>query len=495
MVVKHFVKVIFPFQYNQKEEFDLDEIHCSLNGEKTYKVFQKIGFESVELRRGLSDLFTKEEHKSRIMTAYRVDKIVRGYFDLPQKPTGTIEFYSRAKERTIPYCVELSDMSLYLFESGVGFVEVELRSKSNDLTEQISCNYFLSEIGNEKNYFVVSKKVWKEETKTTEIVKKRFTLKQLLNQMLEYIPGVTDLYSGKKWEKVYKKGIVYSYILMDKKPENFEEVLFNIRQNYKESYKAPKKYNCLQDDPAVLQQFENSYWVSSYNGATNISIKTEDVVTNNFFENDFYGKMHNVYWVLFLAVLHQRYLILKLMWEMGELDCLDFEVSTMKEQLMKAISYKNEVACLQFRDFFKFPSDIQHINDYYKLLYRTFSIEELYRILSNDLNSIEEICKVYVLKINKHEELKKQKRKAIVKAVSTIFTAMLGAITVLNDSWLLLEKAYGIQKGSFSIAVILVTIMLAFPSVVGVIEAIGNVKQIEKEIVMSEHEIRKVGKK
>ena len=150
MVVKHFVKVIFPFQYNQKEEFDLDEIHCSLNGEKTYKVFQKIGFESVELRRGLSDLFTKEEHKSRIMTAYRVDKIVRGYFDLPQKPTGTIEFYSRAKERTIPYCVELSDMSLYLFESGVGFVEVELRSKSNDLTEQISCNYFLSEIGNEE---------------------------------------------------------------------------------------------------------------------------------------------------------------------------------------------------------------------------------------------------------------------------------------------------------------------------------------------------------
>lgn len=487
-IIKNFVKVLFPFQYDKDAEIHLEEVEISTKKGNPYKLFQRVGFENAELRKGLSELFSKENNKSGIMRGYRLDKNIREQFGLPPKEMETVKFFCRAKERKEPYAVEISGVTLYLFESGVGFAEAELRHQSNDLADVISCNYFLSEIGDKKNYFVVSQRVWQEEKKCAEFQEKQFTLAELLGKLLEYIPGVTDFYSGLSWDRVYKKGLVYSYLYLEEKPEAFEELLFNLRLNYKESYKVPKKYASIQDDPAVLQQFENSYWVSSYNGATNVSIKTEDSVTDCFFADDFYVKMQREYYVLFLAALHQKYTILKLMWEMGELDRLDLDYKVMKEQLLEARKYQAEAANLKFRDFFKFPSYVQHVNDYYDLLYRTLCIDELYQNLSQDLDNIEEICKVYVEKIKRHEALKRKLRKAVVKVVTSLLATVIGLVTLLNESWSLLEKTYGTPSGTFSVPVILVTAVLAVPSVVGVMEAIGNVRELRRERKESEVE-------
>lgn len=496
-VAKHFVKILFPIQYeyDKEKKINLDEIMVSQNGKKAHKLFQKIGFENVELRKGLSDLFSKEDNKSRIMYGYRVDRNVHQYLSLPRRISDTIQFYCRSKNRVEPYQVKIADISLYLFESGVGFIEAEFEHQNNNVEELIACNYFMSEIGDNNNYFVASQQIWREEKKTKEKIEIRFTLKELLEKVLVHIPGVTDFYSGKEWETAYKKGIVYSYILMDAKPENFEELLFNMKQNYKSSYKAPKRYVELQDDPTVLQQFENSYWVSSYNGATNISIKTNDKTTNEFFEHNFYAGMHNVYFILFLAVLHQKYTLLKLMWEMGELDRLENDFRIMKEQLDKTKIYQTEAAYLRFRDFFKFPSYIQHINEYYDLLYRTLNIEELYKDFSQDLKNIEDICKLYIEKITNHQMAKNKLKKAIVKAATTLLTAFLGFTTLLNESWSFVEKAYGIPAGTISIPVVFVTIVLAIPSVVGITEAIENVQVLRMQERIAKNENPEMVKK
>lgn len=481
LIAKHFVKILFPFQYDNEQKINLEEKQISTKKGNPHKLFERIGFEKAELRKGLSDLFASEDNKSKIMDGYRVDTNIREQLGLPKKETEKIDFYCRAKDRTAPYAVEISDICLYLFESGVGFAEVEFRHQDDNLNDFIACNYFLSEIGDNKNHFVVSHKVWQDETKTTELQETKFTLADLLGRILVYVPGVTDFYSGLAWENVFKKGMVYSYLYLDEKPEDLEALLFNLRLNYKESYKVPKKYNNIQDDPAILQQFENSYWVSSYNGATNVSTKTNDAVTDNFFAVDFYAKMQKEYYVLYLAVLHQRYALMKLMYEMGELDRLDLNYSVMKEQLTEARKYQAEAANLKFRDFFKFPSYVQHINDYYELLYKTLCVEELYEDLTQDLDNVEEICKVYVEKINRHETLKRKLSKAVGKTVTTLLAAIIGIVTLLNESWSLLEKTCGIPSGSFSVPVLLVTAVLAVPSVIGVIEAIGNVRELRKE--------------
>jgi len=486
-VIKHFVKVIFPFLYDKKSAAGVGEVIVSTKKGIQYKLFQSIGFEHIELRKGLTDLFSSEENKSKIMYGYRIDKNMREQVGLPKKVTESISFFCRAKECSEPYEVEIVDVVLYLFESEIGFVEVEFKHHTDEMEKIISCNYFLSEIGDSKNYFVIEQKNWCEESQRIEIQEKRVTLAELLKRVLDHIPGVVDFYSGLPWERVYKKGITYSYVLLSERAENFDELLFRLRLNYKESYKAP--VSDIKTEPLLLQQFENSYWVSSYNGAANVSIKIDDPVTNSFFENDFYIKMKNEYFILFLAVLHQRYTILKLMWKMGELDRMDLDYKAMKEQLIGVRKYQAEAASLKFRDFFRFPSYIQHINTYYEYLYKTLCVEEMYINLTQELSNIEEICAVYVKRISQFEAIRRKIRKAIVKTITTLIGAGIGVITLLNESWLILETTCGIPTGTFTVPVLLVTTILAVPSVIGVMEAFGNVRELIKEKKESESEM------
>jgi len=480
-IIKHFVKVLIPFQFNQSEKEILDNTTVITGKGKVHSLFNKIGFETIELRKGLSDLFSEKKNKSQIMISYQLDGNVRRIVGLPKKKNGKVFFCCRDKERVEPYTIEIDDLNVYMFESGVGYAEMEFNYCSCREEDIINGNYYLSEIGDKKNYFLVKHEIWNGETKAKEYEETKFTLLELLGSILNDVTSKTDFYTELSWERIYTKALVYSYLYLDEKPDNFEELLFNLSLNYKESYKVPDKFKSVNESPEILQQFENSYWIASTNAVTNVSLKTDDEVTNNFFEIDFYSKMHNEYYVLFLAAIHQRYVLMKLMYEMGELDQLDLDYFVMKEQLKMARKYQAEAANLKYRDFFKFPSYVQHVNDYYDFLYRIFGVEELYADFTQDLNNIEEICKVYVDKINLYDSLKVKLRKATVKTMVSFIGACVGLITLLNEAWSILETTCGIPSGTFSVPVLLVTIALAIPSVMGVVETANNAREIWKE--------------
>ena len=215
--------------------------------------------------------------------------------------------------------------------------------------------------------------------------------------------------------------------------------------------------------------------------------------TDDFFEKQFESKMKKEYFVLFLASIHQRYNYMKLMHEMGELDRLHDDYDIMKSQLMLARTYQAQAAKFKFRDTFKLPSYVQHVNAYYELLCRAFCIEELHADLAQDLDNIEEICKVYVEKINQYEQLKKKWSKAIVKAITATLGAAIGVVTLLNESWAILESMFGMKTGTFSVPVILITAILAVPSVVGIFESLGNAQEFSKLKNEAEIEIMGIG--
>lgn len=70
-----------------------------------------------------------------------------------------------------------------MLESEIGFVEVEFKHHTDEMEKIISCNYFLSEIGDSKNYFVIEQKNWSEESQRIEIQEKRVTLAELLKRV------------------------------------------------------------------------------------------------------------------------------------------------------------------------------------------------------------------------------------------------------------------------------------------------------------------------
>ena len=233
----------------------------------------------------------------------------------------------------------------------------------------------------------------------------------------------------------------------------------------------------LKENPFVLQQFDNSYWAASYNGAVNVSIQTEDATTNGFFEQDFVHKMCNEYYILFLAVLHQRFAIMKLMWEMGELDRLDTDYANMKIQLEEARRYQKETADLRFRDFFKLPSYIQHVNDYYDLLYRTFCIDELYEDFCQDLNNVEQICGMYVEKIQKYDEQKKRCRTAWIECIVSFIAAMISSVPLLNDAWAVQERICQTTGAEFRWPVIVVAAFWGITFIGAIINAVRRGKE------------------
>lgn len=472
MIQRQFVKVIFPFLYNQTAENKLETITVTSKKGKEKQLFKKVGFDNLELRKGLADLFSTEKNKSKIVNCYQVEHNSRSEFGLPNRQDEFMDFFCRGSEETAPFKVAITEVKIYLFESGVGFVEAEFNCQCTKTADLISCNYFLSERKTEDNYFVLTLKTGKEEYETVN-----FTLKKLLGNVLEHVSGVTDFYTGGDWETSVEKGIIYSYVYLDEKPANFDEILFNLRTNFKGSYKFPQDAMTLRENPFVLQQFDNSYWAASYNGAVNVSIQTDDNLTNNFFINDFVQKLHNEYYVLFLAVLHQRFVIMKLMWEMGELDRLDSDYAGMMMQLEEARRYQKVTADLRFRDFFKLPSYIQHVNDYYDLLYRTFCIDELYKDFMQDLNNVEQICSMYVDKIQKHEEQKKRRKAAWVECIVSFIAAMMSAVPLLNDAWAVQDRICGTTGAEFMWPVIVVTVFWGITFIGAIINAVRRGKE------------------
>ena len=113
----------------------------------------------------------------------------------------------------------------------------------------------------------------------------------------------------------------------------------------------------------------------------------------------------------------------------------------------------------------------------------------MYINLTQELSNIEEICAVYVKRISQFEAIRRKIRKAIVKTITTLIGAGIGVITLLNESWSILETTCGIPTGTFTVPVLLVTTILAVPSVIGVMEAFGNVRELIKEKKESESEM------
>ena len=351
MISKHFVKVLFPFRYEREGCNKLEDVTVKNDKGNDKRLFVHFGFDAIDLRKGVKELFSKAENMSKIVDCYRVDYDARACIDLPRRKEEFLSFYTRERKDKDPYAVSIGEICLYLFESGVGFVEMECGFESSSVSDYISCNYFLAEVKSGANYFITQKRVWNADEKKEEKTEIQFTVKTLLKKVLDKVPGVKDFYSDDEWEKQHEKGMIYSYLYLEEKTEDFGRIIHNIRNNYKESYKVVQGHGSFDKDPNIRQQFENSYWVTSYNGTINVSHKTDSENTNHFFEKDFFGKMHNEYYVLFLAVLHQRFVLLKSMTEMIEISKLDLDYDDMKQQLVEIRDYKLQVSKLECRAF------------------------------------------------------------------------------------------------------------------------------------------------
>lgn len=478
-ICRHFVKIIFPFRYDITGNTRLELVRLQDDNGKERTIFQKFKLKNSDLRHGLPEVFADNDNSSQIVKCYRVDGNNRFFFGLPQRKDEYLKFHCRAANLTEQYDVAIPEVNIYLFETGVGLAELECKYHSTNISDYMNCNYFISEIKSEKNYFIAQFKKRASKDEEYVITEKRFSVRELLGKVLTYVPGARDFYTEKNKDNLSQKGLLYAHLYLDKEPEDLKGLLFNLRNNYKRSYLAPRGVE-IEDDVAIHIPFKNCYWASSYNAVVNVCIETDNEETNEFYSKELISRLEGVYHLLYLAVLHQRFAIMHLMEKMGELDRLIEDYETMRMQLAVTRQYLAESANMKFRVFFKYPSYVEHVNDFYDFLHSTYSIDALYEHCSSDLGNLEGICNIYVERIRTREEQLKKCKTAKIEIFVGIFGTIVGAISLLNDSWELLEKVFGVTIDRFSWPVWTLTILLWLPSLLVFVDAEKQYQEIKK---------------
>jgi hypothetical protein len=369
--------------------------------------------------------------------------------------------------------VAITDVKFYLFESDIGFVELEFEYESSDIEDYVNLNYFTTEIKSDKNHFVYHEKVWNEQSRATEVHDKEFTVDMLLEKVFEAVTVNSDAI-----DRTYKKSkpIIYSHLLLDEAPEDAKDLLRNLSKNYKDSY----KYDDTCSDSKILHPFENSYWTASLNGATNLSYLTGDSITDEFFTNNFYSKTKGTYYFLFLNVLHQRYSIMRIMGEMGTLDRLSNNYVVMEKELRMARRLEAKAINLNFRAFFKYPSSIDHVNQYYDMIYAAMQVDFIYNSFTADINNLQNICNKYVERIKNRDERLKMRREVKIEIFIALFGVVLAEISVFNDSWALIERVMGHPLEFWSTPILILIGALMTPIITIILDVKKKIVEIKR---------------
>ncbi len=468
-IVCHFTKFLVPFRFVAKDLSLRKNGYYNRSG-RELPVFQQFSQPSYELRQGLSELLSENGGSTTIAKCYELTYEAREYFGLPRRLDGKLIFRHRGGQEGVE--VSITGVRIYLFESGVGFAEVEFQYHSERIDDCIDCNYFISELKSEQNYLSGVRCEWNPVEKTKKEVPYSYSIREFFLKILSYVGDIKQ----DDVDFVEMRGYIFSYMLLDREPDRLEELLFHLRKNYKESYKA--RESVRDEEFHVLHQFENSYWTASLNGAVNLSFLTGDEKTDHFFTSTFPPNIKSTYFTLFLHSLHQRFALMRFIGEMGTLDKLQMNYEIMKRELKVANRYQAEAANLKFRAFFLLPSMIEHVNDYYNLLYRTFKIPTLYASFNNDLTALREICDVYVSRIEKRDDNINARRKVKAEIFVSVFGTVVAVAALLDSYWDLLEKTLGRALSFWSAPVLLALITMLLPIITIIVDVVYRIKEI-----------------
>lgn len=472
IIEKQFTKFVFPFKYVKGQ---LDPTLPKCRGRKGERaVFDAMSVKAEELRSGLVDMLSEGNSSAKIADCYQLDVNSRAYFNLPNRKTDFLVLHARQSSENSELRVAITDVCIYLFESGVGILEFECEYESKSIEDYIHLNYFISEPKSEKNYFISTREEFDQQAQRKTAVEYKFTVKEFIDSIID------SMWVNKEEEQSIEffdvKPIIFSNVLLDQCPEDLELLLKHAAKNLKDSYRLSEESYPVN----TYVPFDNSRWAVTMKGVVNINYITDCEGTNDFFRNAFPEKARGIYHTLFLHIVHQKYSTMHMLSKMGELDRLSMNYEVMKKELVGAYHCRSEAYNLMFRAFFQVPSEQEHINKYYEYLYRNFRINDLQNNFKNDIANLENLCDTYVKRIKERKNKIKEKKSAITEIFVAIFGTLVAEITLINSSWDILEKLYGRSVNVGSIGVVAMIAAIVLPLVTITVDVVKRTKDIIK---------------
>lgn len=418
-IIKQFSKQIIPFSYKIK---DPDSFYQRKIEGKEKNIWNEYVFNKNHL---FDHIVQKQETESpqRVLKTLILDDAARSMLSLPG--ANSIMFLSvRGKQSERLLKIKLKNIFLHLFETHVGFLEYDWTYMEENVNEYLNANYFLSELKSKENILRV---------KTGKDSFSDMPLESIVNPIFNLFDEVVSFDRREKISFYDLKPILFSAVLLDKKDEDFEEILNHASHNFKQSYQMETTAPC-----AI---FRNSRWCGSETAMINVSYLVEDKHTNEFFTSQFINNVRNSYFYLYLLTLNQKFTLLKRISQIAKINpkiAADNE-DALKEQTVSVSGLIGKTQLYQTRCNFLCPSSVDHINLYYEYARNSQKIDLFERELEEKINSLKQLLATFQKQLTDFQEYHHTKMLFIV----FLLTQFIGSIAMFNSTCNILEDLFG----------------------------------------------------
>ncbi|TXK82582.1 CorA family divalent cation transporter [Paenibacillus sp. N3.4] len=327
--------------------------------------------------------------------------------------------------------ISITEVSLYLFESQVGFLifKVFFNGEFN-FDQVIQANYYMKKFVQKD--IVLSYRIGRLVTDVQEV-----QLGEVIHTLTESL-NVKTFFEGENQKP--KQALVYSTTLLkgtisDQKQLN--TYLFRARRAFKHSYLPSDSELEASYSAEVLPLFRNSHWGISLEGLANIietvGVGTEVSETNAFFGGNYSYHIEKAYLYMYILALHQRFGLLHLSIEASEFSKkFDDYIKNPTIQIKDVIHMNLKLVRFKLRSTFTQISNVTHQDKLYANMRKVLKIEELLSELHAEMESLSALMQIAELRENRENDQKKveqsEKFQRALGVVSFIFLPF-GALT------------------------------------------------------------------
>ena len=363
----HIIPFRFERKYDDKLLLDIESISIvksKSNQEKEIQVWNGNkttngdSISSPNIYKHIRNLVKNYRNNQSIGIKFKLNDEVRSYYGFPSAQNNEIEVtYKKEKFR-----YKIKSIDLYLFETQIGFVCLEVDFGSRINSEQIiEYNYILRHIHqiSDKQLLIsksleeidMQKKNDPTRQNNNDVLMEAFDINNSINRLTKIL-GELIYFEGNS-KSIWKSNVFNSICLKNKPIDEMEvkETIYKMHRVFKTSYKPSDRDINFVQNKNMIQTFKNIYWGASLEGCGNLCYLVDEEDTNNFMKSTFKGNVKKEYLYLYMLALHQKYALLNYTAETikSNADVIDKSELELEDLIMNLLKLKSKIASFFLR--------------------------------------------------------------------------------------------------------------------------------------------------
>ncbi|MFP7298232.1 hypothetical protein [Neobacillus niacini] len=397
-------------------------------------------------------------YESTIGKLWGLNQLAWDLYGLPKNKNNNVVLHTSKKKEIV---LKITDVQLYLFETGVGFLIYDIYYPSiSHMEDLVLANYYVKRL---KNFGGQMHLLKHANDKSTYEMNSNFAniTAGLLNPLV-----VTSYFEKDNLEP--KNALVFNTSILDKSFSEsdgyitkLQRFLFETRRVFKESYQPSQSEYDIEKNEEIYKPFNNSYWGIALEGACNIVLHTGDEITNNFFSESYIMNVKLNYFYMYIIALHQRYALLHLSVQAAEIP-RDMDTLIESNSSIETITkLREEIAYFDLRSSFLQVSHITHQNKVYEYIYRVLHIGDLHRKLQSEVESIASLLDIRKAAVEKKSLERREERRRKNDNFYVTITSIFVVISTLSSIWSLYTDWWNEESAPEAFVISSIAIVIA----------------------------------